>query len=164
MHAAGAGSRGPAGPSEPWVERVVCPAPVVAAVRAHAESAYPAEACGFLLSAAPERELPRRRIDAAVPAENSSLTDRERRFVISPAALRAAEEAACRQGAVVSGFYHSHPDRPARPSMLDLDHFWPWYVYLIVRSGPDSREEPPQAFALEPGGRRARPLAVDSSG
>jgi proteasome lid subunit RPN8/RPN11 len=30
------------------------------------------------------------------------------------------------------GFYHSHPDHPARPSQFDLDHAVPWCSYIIV--------------------------------
>ena len=30
------------------------------------------------------------------------------------------------------GFYHSHPDHPARPSQYDLDHAWPNFAYVIV--------------------------------
>ena len=39
----------------------------------------------------------------------------------------------------VVGFYHSHPDHPARPSDYDHRHAWPWYSYLIleVRAGVD---------------------------
>jgi len=32
----------------------------------------------------------------------------------------------------IVGFFHSHPDVPARPSTYDQDHAWPWYSYLIV--------------------------------
>jgi len=32
----------------------------------------------------------------------------------------------------VVGFYHSHPDHPARPSAFDLEHAWPFYSYVIV--------------------------------
>ena len=32
----------------------------------------------------------------------------------------------------VLGYYHSHPDHPARPSVYDRDHAWPWYSYVIV--------------------------------
>ena len=30
------------------------------------------------------------------------------------------------------GFYHSHPDHPARPSEYDRDWAWPWYTYIIT--------------------------------
>jgi hypothetical protein len=32
----------------------------------------------------------------------------------------------------VVGWYHSHPDAPARPSEFDREHAWPWYSYIIV--------------------------------
>ena len=32
----------------------------------------------------------------------------------------------------VLGFYHSHPNHPARPSEYDRDHGWPFYSYVIV--------------------------------
>ena len=35
-------------------------------------------------------------------------------------------------GAELLGFYHSHPDHPARPSQYDLDHAWPFFSYIIV--------------------------------
>jgi proteasome lid subunit RPN8/RPN11 len=35
-------------------------------------------------------------------------------------------------GAEMLGFYHSHPDHPARPSQFDLDHAWPSFSYIIV--------------------------------
>ena len=39
---------------------------------------------------------------------------------------RAKRDSSC------SGFYHSHPDHPARPSQYDLDHAWPSFSYVIV--------------------------------
>ena len=35
-------------------------------------------------------------------------------------------------GELVLGFYHSHPDHPARPSEYDREHAWPFYSYVIV--------------------------------
>ena len=32
----------------------------------------------------------------------------------------------------IVGWYHSHPDHPARPSEYDREHAWPWYSYVIV--------------------------------
>ena len=43
---------------------------------------------------------------------------------------RAAQRA--RRGLDLLGFYHSHPDHPARPSQYDLDHAWPFFSYVIV--------------------------------
>ena len=44
----------------------------------------------------------------------------------------AAEKAASARGLDVIGWYHSHPDHPARPSEYDREHAWPWYSYMIV--------------------------------
>src|SRR5712672_1271559 len=43
-----------------------------------------------------------------------------------------AERRASELGAELLGFYHSHPDHPARPSQYDLDHAWPTFAYVIV--------------------------------
>ena len=55
-----------------------------------------------------------------------------RRFAVDPLALMKAEKSAAEEGMVVLGFYHSHPDRPARPSEFDREHAWPFYSYIIV--------------------------------
>ena len=39
-------------------------------------------------------------------------------------------------GGELLGFYHSHPDHPARPSQFDLDHAWPTFAYVIVAVAP----------------------------
>jgi proteasome lid subunit RPN8/RPN11 len=54
------------------------------------------------------------------------------RFLITPDAFMRGEKAAREKGLDIIGFYHSHPDAPARPSKYDLDHAWPWYSYVIV--------------------------------
>jgi len=43
-----------------------------------------------------------------------------------------AEKSAADEGRLVVGFYHSHPDHPARPSEFDREHAWPFYSYVIV--------------------------------
>src|SRR5271169_191898 len=53
-------------------------------------------------------------------------------FSITPEDFRAAERAAAERGLDLLGWYHSHPDHPARPSEFDREHAWPWYSYVIV--------------------------------
>jgi proteasome lid subunit RPN8/RPN11 len=43
-----------------------------------------------------------------------------------------AEKEAAAEGRMVLGFYHSHPDHPARPSEYDRVHAGPFYSYIIV--------------------------------
>ena len=54
------------------------------------------------------------------------------RFTISPQAFMQADKAARAADLDILGFYHSHPNAPARPSQYDLDHAWPVYSYVIV--------------------------------
>ena len=99
------------------------------AIRRHGEAAYPAECCGALLG----------RVDAGTkdvvrlaPAVNRR-TDDPHRYLIASDDLRRLELEARAAGQEIVGYYHSHPDHPARPSVFDAEHAWPWYSYLIVR-------------------------------
>jgi proteasome lid subunit RPN8/RPN11 len=67
------------------------------------------------------RQLPNRREDS--PSNRFSLTAED---------VLGAEQAAREQNLEVIGWYHSHPNHPARPSEYDREHAWPWYSYVIV--------------------------------
>jgi proteasome lid subunit RPN8/RPN11 len=98
-------------------------------VRGHGEAAYPAECCGALVGrASPDgKEVVR-----LAPAVNRR-TDDPHRYLIAPDDLRRLEAEVRAESLEVVGYYHSHPDHPARPSAFDTEHAWPWYSYLIVR-------------------------------
>ena len=134
---------------------------LVDAMRAHARTAYPEECCGFLLAPSDGGSATdARSIVDVVPAPNRSNGERERRFVILPEMLRVAEEAAARRGALVAGFYHSHPDHPARPSQFDQEHAWPWYAYVILSSSKGDRSPAIGAFELDPERREFRSIGI----
>ena len=98
-------------------------------IRRHGERAYPAECCGALVGRIAEgvKEVVR-----LAPAVNRR-TDDPHRYLIAPDDLRRLETEIRRDSLEVVGYYHSHPDHPARPSAFDTEHAWPWYSYLIVR-------------------------------
>ena len=102
---------------------------VAQAIRAHGEAAYPEECCGVLLGKVVEEV---RWVVEAQSLANSRMEERERRFLILPADYRAAERVAGARGLTLIGFYHSHPDHPARPSQYDLEHALPWHSYVIL--------------------------------
>jgi proteasome lid subunit RPN8/RPN11 len=79
-------------------------------------------------------------VRAALPAGNERGDSPRNRFLISSAEVRRMEAEARRRGLSIVGFYHSHPDHPARPSEYDREHAWPWYSYVIleVRGGRDA--------------------------
>ena len=98
---------------------------VDAAIRQHGAETFPHECCGALYGS------------------NGSVTDTfalpnvteegpRRRFRISDKDYLKTERRASELGAELLGFYHSHPDHPARPSQYDLDHAFPTFSYIIV--------------------------------
>jgi proteasome lid subunit RPN8/RPN11 len=95
------------------------------AIRRHGEETYPNECCGALVGAGG-------RATAAVALPNTTEEGPRRRFLVRPSDYRLAEKRAGDLGGELLGFYHSHPDHPARPSEFDLDHAWPTFAYVIV--------------------------------
>lgn len=98
-------------------------------IKVHSIETYPEECCGVLFGVdrgTGKEVLDVRRID------NARVENRTRRFLITPEDYRRAEVEASEEGLGVMGFYHSHPDHPARPSQFDLDHAWPWCSYVIA--------------------------------
>lgn len=95
------------------------------AIRAHGQETYPHECCGALVG----RDD---RVTAIVALPNTTEEGPRCRFLVRPSDYREAERRASELGAELLGFYHSHPDHPARPSQYDLDHAWPTFAYIIV--------------------------------
>ena len=100
------------------------------AIRGHGEETFPNECCGFMLGEAKGED---RRVAELLRADNVREEEaKHNRFLISPEDYLKSEKAARAKGLDVIGFYHSHPNAPAKPSQYDLDHGWPWYSYVIV--------------------------------
>jgi proteasome lid subunit RPN8/RPN11 len=95
------------------------------AIRSHGRETYPHECCGALLGVGGE-------VREAHALPNTTSEGPRRRFLVRPDDYRAAERRAVERGLELLGFYHSHPDHPARPSQYDLDHAWPSFAYVIV--------------------------------
>lgn len=102
-----------------------------AAIRDHAARDYPYECCGVLLGRV---ENGVKVVTETRPIDNTHEDGHERRFRISPEILFKLDREERAGGPKVLGFYHSHPDHPARPSQYDRDHAAGWYSYIIVTS------------------------------
>jgi len=98
-------------------------------IRAHGAETYPHECCGALLGTDGDET---REVAEIVPLKNQRNDSPRNRFSITPEDVRDAETAARKAGLNLIGWYHSHPDAPARPSEFDREHAWPWYSYIIV--------------------------------
>jgi len=102
---------------------------VAQSIREHAQEDYPHECCGALLGTEKDNE---RHVSAIVRLSNERTDERERRFFVSPQQVLMVERTASREGLLLLGFYHSHPDHPAIPSEYDRQHALPYYSYVIV--------------------------------
>ena len=100
-------------------------AAVDAAIRDHGRETFPHECCGAMLGKDGE-------VTEAFKLPNTTEEGPRRRFLVRPDDYRVAEKRAGEVGLELLGFYHSHPDHPARPSQYDLDHAWPFFSYVIV--------------------------------
>lgn len=109
------------------------PEPLHRQIREEGAAAYPNECCGIMFGRDAKSGGKTRRIVASLQTVPNEFEAGEQyhRFLITPAALMKAERA-CTAGLMVLGFYHSHPDHPARPSEYDRKHAWPFYSYVIV--------------------------------
>ena len=110
--------------------RLSVSAPIDEAIRLHGQETYPHECCGALVG----RDG---RVTATVALPNTTEEGPRRRFLVRPSDYRLAEQRATELGGELLGFYHSHPDHPARPSQYDLDHAWPNFAYIIVAVAGD---------------------------
>jgi proteasome lid subunit RPN8/RPN11 len=111
-------------------------------IRAHGVETYPHECCGALLgrdlglteNAVSDKKSHgvSREVLSLFPLVNRRDDSPRNRFFVTADDVRDAEKTARAQGLELIGWYHSHPDHPARPSDYDRDHAWPWYSYIIV--------------------------------
>ena len=121
----------------------------LAEIRAHGGDAFPQECCGALLGSVEGdsktvQEIRRLSNAFQSSAEFEAVTvgeqtaqaqptpGQERRYMVSPDVMFALMREERQTGRKILGFYHSHPNHPARPSLYDRDWASPWYCYLIV--------------------------------
>jgi proteasome lid subunit RPN8/RPN11 len=103
-------------------------------IRRHGAETYPHECCGALLGhdAEAQGDTPGREVLGLHALVNRRDDSPRNRFSVTADDVRDAEKVAREQNLDVIGWYHSHPDHPARPSEFDREHAWPWYSYIIV--------------------------------
>ena len=97
----------------------------------HVEKTYPYEGGGLLIGRADEHG--RKIVTEIKPFANQrAVEDQRNRILITDKMYREGEAYADHQGLLLVGFFHSHPDHPARPSEFDREHALPWWSYVIV--------------------------------
>jgi proteasome lid subunit RPN8/RPN11 len=97
----------------------------------HVEGTYPYEGGGWLIGRVDD--LGRKVVTEIKPIENQrAVEDQHNRILITDQMYREGEAYADNKDLLLIGFFHSHPDHPARPSEFDRDHALPWWSYLII--------------------------------
>jgi proteasome lid subunit RPN8/RPN11 len=103
---------------------------LIEALERQASRAYPEECCGILAGLATNGT---KSVRAVHPLPNNRIDSPENRYFAPAEAIQEAEVKLRAAGHEILGFYHSHPDAPARPSEYDLEHAtWPWFSYVII--------------------------------
>jgi proteasome lid subunit RPN8/RPN11 len=82
------------------------------AIVAHGLEGYPFEVCGVFLGQGD-------RVTRAVRVQNRETEKPRVRYQIAPEDLIRLQREARGEGLEIVGYYHSHPDHPARPSETD---------------------------------------------
>jgi len=100
------------------------------ALRQHGEETYPHECCGVLLGRMDGNE---RVVTSVARAGNTRTDSAHNRYNIDPKDLIRIQREGRERGEDIVGFYHSHPDHPARWSPTDLaEAHWFGCSYVIT--------------------------------
>ena len=93
--------------------------------------AYPRECCGVVLG---RRDGDTKTVTEIARVDNTQPEDIQDYFEMDPMQLRdIMERAAATEGIDVLGYYHSHPDHPAKPSPRDLDAASDYFAFAQIR-------------------------------
>jgi proteasome lid subunit RPN8/RPN11 len=101
-----------------------------AALRQHGEETYPHECCGVLLGT---MEGDARIVSSIERCGNTRADSPHNRYHIDPKELVRIQRQGRERGEDIVGFYHSHPDHPARWSATDFaEAHWIGCSYVIT--------------------------------
>lgn len=94
------------------------------------ETTYPNEGGGFLLGSIQDGTV---QITDITQVQNVFEEEEQyHRYAMTPHDWMRLEDEADQLGLELVGYYHSHPDSPAIPSIYDRDHALPNFVYIIT--------------------------------
>jgi proteasome lid subunit RPN8/RPN11 len=114
-------------------------------IRWEAERSYPHECCGILLGSVHNQD---RVVTLTVPCENARTDTPGNRYSIPPGQVIAALKLARSRGENIIGFYHSHPDHPAKCSITDLEEAHWFDCSYVITSVEGGRATATNSFVL----------------
>jgi proteasome lid subunit RPN8/RPN11 len=103
-------------------------------------ASYPNEGGGFLFGTHQDGTVT---ISEVTRVENTYAAEEQyHRYAMTPQDWMRLEDKAEAGGWSLVGYYHSHPDSPAIPSVFDRDHALPNFIYIITAVyGAETREQ-----------------------
>jgi proteasome lid subunit RPN8/RPN11 len=102
-----------------------------ATLRRHGEETYPHECCGVLLGRVDDDGI--RIVTSTARCGNTRTDSPQNRYNIDPRELVRIQREGRERSEDIVGFYHSHPDHPARWSQTDLaEAHWFGCSYVIT--------------------------------
>jgi proteasome lid subunit RPN8/RPN11 len=123
---------------------VKVPRPQADAIKEHALAGYPFEVCGVLLGR--NGDPLGTRVERVVRVVNREEEMPRVRYQIAPEDLIRIERDARDAGLGIVGYYHSHPDHPARPSETDrrmaAESLSDGVIHVVVGVERGERAEP----------------------
>jgi proteasome lid subunit RPN8/RPN11 len=127
----------------------------LAAIQAHGAEGYPNEICGIMLGPQGDHSV------TEVRRARNIIVERSRdRYEIDPRDHIRIQREADETGMDIVGYYHSHPDHPARASVFDTERAWAGYVYVIV-SIESGKPVDANAFVADEDGGPFRPEPLE---
>jgi proteasome lid subunit RPN8/RPN11 len=100
-------------------------------LRRHGEETYPHECCGILLGHTDDGGA--RIVTSTARCGNTRTDSPQNRYNIDPRDYIRIQREGRERGEDIIGYYHSHPDHPARWSQTDLaEAHWSGYSYVIT--------------------------------
>ncbi len=110
------------------------PSKIISEMSMHALKTYPEEGCGLLIGVVNSGI---KEVIKCIPMNNVYTGSRRNRYSIDPLEYMRIEDEAYKNGYMVLGIFHSHPDAPAIPSKYDQEYAAPLFIYVIlsIRNG-----------------------------
>lgn len=115
-------------------------------LRHHGEETYPHECCGAVLGTIGDDFVIT--VTAIVRCGNTRTDSPQNRYSIDPREVMEVQREALRAGVDIVGFYHSHPDHPARWSQTDLAEAYYTGCSYVITSVEHGRAKATNSFRL----------------
>jgi proteasome lid subunit RPN8/RPN11 len=129
--------------------------PALDEVRQHVAEGYPHEICGMLVS-----ENGSGLVTQTRRVRNRMVERARDRYEMDPRDQIRIQRECDAHGWEIVGYYHSHPDHPARASATDASRSWAGPIYVIV-SCVGGRPEDANAFVADQDGGPMRPVPLE---